>query len=373
MREKRVLIAFGTRPEALKFVPLIRALKSAKNFKCWVCLTGQHREMLDQVIRFFKIKIDTDLRLMRANQSLEYVSGRVITKFGKIIRKIKPDLVFVQGDTATALMVAIASFYSKVPIAHLEAGLRTRNKFHPFPEEMNRTLITHIANYHFTPTKLATSNLLKEGISRNAIFQVGNTIVDTVRTARPLIKRNYPIFRNLNFKRRILFVTAHRRESFGMGLEQIFTALKVIVYKFKDVEIVYPVHLNPHVVQPARTILSGVERIHLMRPLTYEETCWIMNHCFAILTDSGGIQEEAPSFKKPVLVLRNVTERPEGIQAGIAKLVGTHSRQILCEAKKLLTSRRLYKTMIPKRNPYGGGFSAKKIVSYLKQINTERR
>lgn len=368
MKKKRILIAFGTRPEALKFVPLIRALKSAKDFSCWVCLTGQHREMLDQVIRLFKIKIDVDLRLMRTNQSLEYVSGRVITKFGKIIRNIRPDLVFVQGDTATALMVAIVSFYSKTHIAHLEAGLRTRNKFHPFPEEINRTLITHLADYHFTPTRLATSNLVKEGVPKRVIFQVGNTIVDTVGIAQPLIRRRYVIFRNVDFKKRILFVTAHRRESFGEGLEQIFAALKMIVHEFKDVEIVYPVHLNPHVVEPAHAILSGIERIHLMRPLTYEETCWIMHHCFAILTDSGGIQEEAPSFKKPVLVLRDVTERPEGIQAGIARAVGANRARIIKATKELLLSIRSYRSMIAKKNPYGDGRSTKRIVSHLRKI-----
>lgn len=366
--KKRILIAFGTRPEALKFVPLIQALRASKEFECFVCLTGQHREMLDQVIRFFKIKINADLRLMRANQSLEYVSGRVITKFGKIIRRINPNLVFVQGDTATAVMVAISSYYSKIPIAHLEAGLRTWNKYHPFPEEGNRTLISHLADYHFTPTSIATANLLKEGVDRKTIYEVGNTVVDTVRMAKPIIKKNYAIFRGIDFKKRIIFVTAHRRESFGTGLSEIFSALKMIAHNFKDVEIVYPVHLNPRVLEPARKILGGVKRIHLMRPFTYEEAVWLMNRCHLILTDSGGIQEEAPSFKKPVLVLRNVTERPEGIHAGIAKLVGTNRMRILKAARQLLSSPYSYRKMIPRCNPYGDGRCAKRIMAHLKMV-----
>lgn len=367
-KKKTILIAFGTRPEALKFVPLIRLLKKNKQMNCAVCLTGQHREMLNQVIDFFDIKIDADLRLMRANQSLEYVSGRVISKFGKIIRQVKPDLVFVQGDTATALMVSIVSFYLKVPIAHLEAGLRTKNKFHPFPEEVNRTLITHLADYHFTPTDLATLNLKKEGISKQVIFQVGNTVVDTVQLARPLVKKKYAIFHNLDMKKRILFVTAHRRESFGYGLAQIFAAIKEIAEKFKNVEIVYPVHLNPHVILPARETLGKTKGIHLIRPLTYEETCWIVEKCFAILTDSGGIQEEAPSFKKPVLVLRNVTERPEGIKAGIAKIVGTDKIKIFKTTEKLLSSKIFYQKMIAKKNPYGDGHTAERIIKILEKI-----
>lgn len=366
MKKKRILIAFGTRPEALKFVPLIRALRASKDFDCSICLTGQHREMLNQVVRFFNIKIDSDLKLMRTNQSLEYVSGRVISKFGKIIRRFRPDLVFVQGDTATALMVAIVSFYLRVPIAHLEAGLRTRNKFHPFPEEMNRTIITHLADFHFTPTDLATANLKQEGISKKVIFQVGNTVVDTVRIARPLVKKNYSILKYLDRSKKLLFVTAHRRESFGKGLKEIFLALKMIVRAFNDVEVVYPVHLNPHVIYPARQILGKIDRIHLVRPLTYEETCWMMENCFAILTDSGGIQEEAPSFKKPVLVLRNITERPEGVKAGIARIVGTDKHRIFNTASKLLSSKGFYQKMVAKKNPYGDGYSADHIVVKLR-------
>lgn len=368
MREKRILIAFGTRPEALKFVPLIRELRNSNEFKCFVCLTGQHRQMLDQVVDFFEIKINDDLRLMRTNQTLEYVSGRVISRFGRIIQKNKPDVVFVQGDTATALMVGIASFYARVPIAHLEAGLRTWNKFSPFPEEMNRKLLSHLADYHFTPTRQATQNLIHEGIPKQTVFQVGNTIVDTVKLSLPLIRKSYPVFKKLDQNKRILFVTAHRRESFGKGLQEIFTAFKEIVRLYDDVQIVYPVHLNPQVLEPAKKMLAKTARIYLLRPLTYEETFWVMKKCYLILTDSGGIQEEAPSFQKPVLVLRNVTERTEGIAAGIAILTGANTKRIVHETSKLLKSDRLYRSMTHKSNPYGDGQSSKRILSHLEQI-----
>lgn len=369
-RKKRILIAFGTRPEALKFVPLIQALRSSSDFDCFVCLTGQHRQMLDQVVDLFKIKVDDDLRLMRTNQSLEYVSGRVVSRFGKIIKRTNADLVFVQGDTATALMVGIASFYAKRPIAHLEAGLRTWNKFSPFPEEMNRTLLSHLADYHFTPTLKATRNLISEGINRRVIFEVGNTVVDTVRMTGRLVKDLYPVFKLLDLEKKILFVTVHRRESFGEGLRQIFSAFKTIVERFPNVELVYPIHLNPKVLIPAKKILGGIRRIHLLRPLTYQETYWVMSHCYAILTDSGGIQEEAPSFRKPVLVLRNVTERTEGIQAGIAKLVGTNRLRIIQETTNLLSKPIVYQKMVSrsKKNPYGDGHSALRIVSHLKRF-----
>lgn len=365
--KKNVLIAFGTRPEALKFVPLIQALRKSKDFNCFVCLTGQHRQMLDQVIDLFKIKIDADLRLMKANQTLEYVSGRVISRFGKIIDKAKPDVVFVQGDTATALMVGIASFYSRKPIAHLEAGLRTWDKFQPFPEEMNRVLLSHLADLHFTPTTSATTNLLKEGLPKQDIFKVGNTIVDTIQVAKPLVKKNYPVFRKLNKKKRFIFVTAHRRESFGEGLSGIFKALKQIAKKFKDVEIVYPVHLNPKVLKPAHEALDGVKGVHLIRPLSYEEAYWAMANCDLVLTDSGGIQEEAPSFHKPVLVLRNVTERGEGIRAGVSKLVGTDTKRIVTETSKLLNSKRAYAKMAGKKNPYGDGKTSERILRVLRK------
>ena len=366
--KKRILIAFGTRPEALKFVPLIRALKSSSDFVCYVCLTGQHREMLDQVVRLFKIKIDADLRLMRANQTLEYVSGRVIAHFGKTIRKINPDLVFVQGDTATAVMVALSSYYSKIPIAHLEAGLRTWNKYHPFPEEGNRTIISHLADYHFTPTPIATRNLLKEGISPKAIYELGNTIVDTVQLARPLIKKQYPIFQGIDLKKKLLFVTAHRRESFGKGLTEIFSALKQIVQKFKDVEIVYPVHLNPQVSKLAWRLLGKTKRIHLLRPFTYEETLWIMDQSHLILTDSGGIQEEAPSFKKPVFVLRKCTERPEVLEAGVARLVGNKANEIEAAIGAVLENGALYESMCSKESPFGDGRAASRIVEFSERF-----
>ena len=366
--KKKILIAFGTRPEAVKFAPLICALRSSKDAECYVCSTGHHREIVAQVIRFFKIKVDADLQLMKANQSLEYVSEKLITKFGELIRRINPDLVFVLGDTATAVMVALTSYYAETPVAHLEAGLRTGNKFHPFPEEGNRRLISNLADYHFTPTSIATHNLLKEGVSKKSIFQVGNIVVDAIRVTQSAVKTKYPVFNGINFKKRIIFVTAHRRESLGKGLQEVFSALKEIIKKFKDVEIVYPVHLNPRVRKPAQKMLGAVKGIHLIRPLTYEETLWMMNHCYLILTDSGGIQEEAPSFKKPVLVLRYVTERPEGVHAGIAKIVGTNRNRIVQATTKLLSSSSAYQRMVAKRNPYGDGYCTERIMTQLRKI-----
>lgn len=366
--KKKILIAFGTRPEAVKFAPLIQALRSDPNVECYVCLTGQHREMVEQVIRFFKIKVDVNLRLMRNNQSLESISEKLITKFGEVVRRINPDLVFVLGDTATAVMVALTSYYAETRVAHLEAGLRTGNKFHPFPEEGNRRLITHLADYHFTPTSIATRNLIQEGVRKKSIFQVGNIVVDAIRLTRFSIKNKYSVFNGIDFNKRVVFVTAHRRESLGKGLKEVFAALKIIAKKFKDVEIVYPVHLNPRVRKPAEKMLGQVDRIHLIRPLTYEETLWMMSHCYLILTDSGGIQEEAPSFKKPVLVLRYVTERPEGVQAGIAKIVGTNQKRIVETASKLLSSPIAYQRMSAKRNPYGDGYSTERIMAQLEKI-----
>ena len=367
-KPRKVLIAFGTRPEALKFVPVIKEIEKTPGLLSVVCLTGQHRKMLEQVIRLFKIEIHANLELMTPNQTLEALSAGVLHHFGGWIRKIKPDILMVQGDTSTALMAGIAGFYAKIPVIHLEAGLRTRDKYQPFPEEMNRRLLSRVADYHLTPTATATRNLVREGIASRSIFETGNTIVDTVRLARPLIKIKYPVFRNLNLNRKILFVTAHRRESFGRGLENIFKALKKIIRDFPETEIVYPVHLNPNVQHPARAILSGQERIHLIRPLTYEETCWIMERAYFILTDSGGIQEEAPSFQKPVLVLRRVTERPEGVQAGVAKLVGTDPKRIERETRKLLMFPKAHKAMIAATNPYGDGHSAERTVMILKKI-----
>ncbi len=368
--KKKILIAFGTRPEAIKFAPLIRALQRSPKFETYVCLTGQHRQMVDQVVDLFRIKIDEDLHLMRTNQTLAYVSGRVVSRFGEIIRKRDPDLVFVQGDTATALMVGIACFYARKPLAHLEAGLRTFNKYQPFPEEMNRSLLSHIADLHFTPTSIATRNLTKEGIPATDVFQVGNTVVDAVAMAASCVKERYPIFRSIDPKKRLIFVTAHRRESFGAGLENIFYAIRKIAQRFRDVEIIYPVHLNPNVSGPAHKILGGLDRVHLMRPFTYEETYWLMKRCYLILTDSGGIQEEAPSFQKPVLVLRNLTERMEGIHAGVAKLAGTDTRKIVAETAKLLTSARAYARMksLTKKNPYGDGRACARIVRIIDQF-----
>ena len=366
-RKAKILIAFGTRPEALKFAPLIQAFQKSKSFTPTVCLTGQHRQMVDQVVQFFKIPIKHDLHLMESNQSLEALSSRILSHFGAIVTKVKPDLVFVQGDTISALMAGLCAYYHKVPVAHLEAGLRSWDKYQPFPEEISRVLLAKVADFHFAPTKLSKTNLIKEGVSKKNIFEVGNTIIDTLKIAKPRIQKKYSCFKGLDPQKRLLFVTAHRRENFGNGLEQICNALKRTVQNFKDVEILYPVHLNPNVSKCVRQSLGKNRSVHLTRPLTYEETCWAMKHAYLILTDSGGIQEEAPSFKKPVLVMRNVTERSEGIQAGVSKLVGTDANTIYRETKKLLTSSSAYKRMQQNRNPYGDGKSTARILQILKK------
>lgn len=364
-RKKVILIAFGTRPEALKFAPLIKEFQRSKHYRVYVCLTGQHRQMLDQVVKFFNLPVHTDLRLMRKNQSLTQLSSGVLSKFDKVLRKVNPDLVFVQGDTSTALMVGIAAFYSGKRLAHLEAGLRTWNRQEPFPEEMNRTVLARISDYHFTPTSRASRNLLDEGIPKRAVYQIGNTVVDSIQLARKFVKKSYPIFKSLDPSKRLILVTAHRRESFGDGLKSVFHAIKRICKDFSDVEFLYPVHLNPNVREPALKMLGKLKGVHLTRPLTYEETCWALENAYLVLTDSGGLQEEAPSFKKPVLVLRNVTERPEGITAGVAKIVGTDAAKIYRETKKLLESKAAYKRMEAKRNPYGDGQACKRILEVL--------
>jgi len=368
IKKMKILIVYGTRPEALKFVPLIKAFRASKYFDCHVCCTGQHSEMSNQVMKFFKIKVDTNLKLMQPGQSLEELSSRVITALKDVLKTTNPDVVFVQGDTTTAFMAGMAAFYAKKRLAHLEAGLRTWNKMQPFPEEMNRVLLSRLADLHFAPTKLTAKNLINEGIDREKVFQVGNTIVDTLLMGKLLIKDKYPIFKNVSLSGRILFVTAHRRESFGAGLEGIFAALKEITTHFKDVHIIYPVHMNPNVFKPAQRILGNISRIHLCRPLSYEETLWTLSRCYFVLTDSGGIQEEAPSFRKPVLILREVTERMEGVSVGTARLVGTDATKILAAASQLLSSPAAYRRMQGAGNLYGDGQSTKRILGVLKKI-----
>jgi len=381
----KVLFIFGTRPEAIKMAPLVIEFKKKSDlFITEVCVTAQHREMLDQVINFFHIKPDYDLNLMKPRQNLFDVTANGIKGIEGVVNSSKPDLIFVQGDTTTVLIGALAGYYNKIKVAHLEAGLRSGNKLSPFPEEMNRILTGHLSDYHFAPTNKAKENLFNEGIKEN-VWVVGNTVIDAMLLALEIIKdRNIEGniikfyneiisgFDNLisdSNNKRIILVTGHRRESFGKPFENICFALKDVVEKYEDVEIIYPVHLNPNVREPVNRILNNQKRIHLIEPLDYSSLIWLLNRSFLVLTDSGGIQEEAPSLAKPVLVMRDVTERIEGIESGTAILVGTDRKRIFNAADRLLSDEDEYRRMAKAVNPYGNGDTSKKIVNILAQHN----
>jgi len=365
----KILFIFGTRPEAIKMAPLIYELKNNNVFHVKVCVTAQHREMLDQVLNFFKIKPDYDLNIMKPNQSLFTITSDILKSLEPVLEREKPDIIFVQGDTTTAFVGALAGFYKKIKVAHIEAGLRSHNKYSPFPEEINRVLVGHIADYHFAPTERAKENLYKENIKEN-VFVVGNTVIDALFLGLDIIKKEgeekyYKYFDFIDFSKRIILVTGHRRESFGKPFENICYALNEIANEYKDVEIVYPVHLNPNVREPVNKILKGIKNIYLIEPLEYPYLIWLMNKAYLVLTDSGGIQEEAPSLGKPVLVMREVTERIEGIEAGTAKLVGTDKEKILNEAKTLIENKEEYNKIAKAVNPYGDGNSSIRIKNIL--------
>ena len=367
----RILFVFGTRPEAIKLAPLIHALRQKEGFEVRVCSTAQHREMTDQVIRFFGLPVDYDLDLMRPHQTLFRLTARLFTALEPVIQAANPDLLIVQGDTTTAFAAAMAGFYDRRRIAHVEAGLRSHQKFAPFPEEINRQLVARLADYHFAPTLQARRNLEAEGI-RSGVWVVGNTVIDALFLALELVEREperwlRPELRALDLSKRILLVTAHRRESFGPPLQEICAALRDLVAQFPDVAVVFPVHPNPRVQEVVRGTLQGVPRVHLLPPLSYPEFVWLMKQAYFILTDSGGVQEEAPSLGKPVLVLREVTERIEGVAAGVAQLVGTRRERIVSAAVTLLTQPERYQEMARAENPYGKGDSCAKIVRLLEQ------
>ncbi len=368
----RTLFVFGTRPEAIKLAPLIHALQRAPGFEVQVCSTAQHREMTDQVVRFFRLPVDYDLDLMRPNQSLYQLTSRLFAALEGVLQEANPDLILVQGDTTTAWAAAVAGFYARRSVAHVEAGLRSGDKFAPFPEEMNRRLIAHVADFHFAPTPRAERNLAAEGV-RERVWVVGNTVIDALFLALALLdqgegERIAQRFAAVDFTQRVLLVTAHRRESFGAPLREICLALRDLVNTFEDVEIVFPVHPNPRVQEVVSATLEGVPRVHLFPPLTYPEFVWLMKRAYLVLTDSGGIQEEAPSLGKPVLVLREVTERVEGIEAGVARLVGTQRARIVAEAAALLEDPAAYQRMAQARNPYGDGTSCAKIKGILETL-----
>ena len=364
--KKRIAVFLGTRPEALKLAPVIRAIQKEKFFDLQTVLTAQHREMIDQVLRLFHIRVGADLDLMTENQTLASLSQKLLSRLGSVFRRLRPDLVMVQGDTTTALIVSLFAFYEKIPVAHVEAGLRSRNKYHPFPEEINRRLISHLADYHLAPTPEARENLLKEGIRPDRISVTGNTVIDSLLWMKKNLKPAYLRFKNIDFSKRVILLTAHRRENIGKPLVEIARAARRLLNHFKDLEIVYPVHLNPGVQKIIQNTLNGTPRMHLLPPLPYDETVYLMNQSYLILTDSGGIQEEAPSLGKPVLVLREVSERPEGIRAGALKVVGTQSKSIVREAARLLQSKTDYAQMARVRNVYGDGKASERIVKQLK-------
>lgn len=369
MKKTKILFFFGTRPEAVKLAPLILEAKKDTRFQTVVCLTAQHREMVDEVLRLFKIKPDFDLDIMKKGQSLSDLTRKIVPASEKILKTVKPDVVLVQGDTTTAFTIALQCFYQKIPVGHVEAGLRSGNKHHPFPEELNRILISHVADFHFVPTPAARKNLRREGIPDSQIFLTGNTVVDALQWIRNsgLPSPTFANEKNSKGKKKIL-VTAHRRENFGKPLESICQALKDLVQKHPDAEVHYPVHLNPNVQQTVRSKLSGVKDIHLLPPVSYEKFLALMDQSYLILTDSGGIQEEAPSFGKPVLVMRKVSERSEGIEMGVAKLVGTSRDAIFKAASRLLREPEAYARMVQRKNPYGDGRASKRILNILAKV-----
>lgn len=369
---KKLLYIFGTRPEAIKMAPLIQeSLQYPADFEVKICVTGQHRQMLDQVMAFFQLTADFDLNIMQPDQTLFDITVVGLKALAQVFAAYRPDLVVVQGDTTTAFIGALAAFYAKVKIAHIEAGLRSGDKYSPYPEELNRILTGHIADYHFAPTEQAVAALAREAITKQ-VYTVGNTVIDALFLGLKLIEaqgmaKYQAFYKHVDFTKRIILVTGHRRESFGEGFEHMCLALKDIVARFDDVEIVYPVHLNPQVRTPVHLLLANHPRIHLLEPVEYPYLIWLMSKAYLVLTDSGGIQEEAPSLGKPVLVMREVTERTEGITAGTAKLVGTNRKAIVANVEVLLTDPVAYATMSKALNPYGDGHAAQRIVHILRE------
>jgi len=364
---KKVLCVFGTRPEAIKMAPVVRELKRHRDaISVTVCVTAQHREMLDQVLDLFEIKPDYDLGIMKRGQSLSYVTARVICEVEKVLTAENPNWVLVQGDTTTMMGSSLAAYYRRVKIGHVEAGLRTRNKFHPFPEEINRRIGDVVADLCFAPTEGARHNLLGEGVPDAAIRVTGNTVIDALICVRDRVRESGPSLPERLVQTlvngRCILVTGHRRESFGPSFEQICLAIRDLVEQFPDVRVVYPVHLNPNVQKPVRRILGGLERVLLLDPLPYGAFVWMMDRSYLVLTDSGGVQEEGPSLGKPVLVMRETTERPEGIEAGSVCLVGTERGTIVSKTAELLSNSARYQVMARVRNPYGDGRAAERIV-----------
>ena len=360
-----LLVVFGTRPEAIKLAPLI--LKLRQQFKVKICVTGQHREMLDQVLSVFKINSDFDLNVMKTNQNLTTLTSGVLEGVHGVLEKEHVDWVIVQGDTTTSMAAAVAAFYKKINIAHVEAGLRTSEKFSPFPEEINRQLTSRLADIHFAPTEKNRDFLIQENIPPEKIFVTGNTVIDALQWVLKNIPE--PAW-NLPFhpsEKRMILVTGHRRENFGEGFQNICKAIKTLAVKNPNLEFVYPVHLNPNVQKPVKTLLANQHNIHLIEPLDYQKFVHFMNRSYFILTDSGGVQEEAPSIGKPVLVMRNTTERPEAVEAGTVMLVGTDENDIVNNSQKLIDDKTHYESMSFSHNPYGDGTASEKITNVFQK------
>ena len=369
---RKISVIFGTRPEAIKLCPIICALKSDGDMDCNVCVTGQHREMLKQVLDVFGVVPDTDLALMQPNQTLGGLTSRAIASLDKYLEKEKPDIVMVQGDTTTVLAGALAAFYHHIPIAHVEAGLRTWNLKSPWPEEANRVLTTRLARWHFCPTESNKRNLMKEGVDERNIHVTGNTVIDALLMAKEMVRKNPPEIEGvpqglMPSKERMVLITGHRRENFGDGFEHICRAIRNLANRFPMVHFVYPVHLNPHVREPVERILGAYtgKNIHLIAPQSYLPFVALMDRAAMILTDSGGVQEEAPSLGKPVLVMRDTTERPEAVEAGTVRLVGTEAAVIESATSELLTDDSRYESMAKALNPYGDGQAVRRILNVL--------
>jgi UDP-N-acetylglucosamine 2-epimerase (non-hydrolysing) len=364
---KKVIAIFGTRPEAIKMAPLVLALKEDPYIECKVAVTAQHREMLDQVLHLFGLEPDYDLDIMKAGQTLFDITTRALLGLKDVLQQEKPDMVLVHGDTTTTFVGALAAFYQQIPVGHVEAGLRSGHKYSPFPEEMNRRLTGTLGDIHFAPTETAEQNLLKEGHNREAIYVTGNTVIDALlKTVQTGYRFAEPALKELDFiNNRVIVVTTHRRENLGEPMRQMYLAMRDIVREFPDVVLVFPVHKNPAVRKVVEEVLGGLERVVLIEPLDYEPFANLMNKSYLVLTDSGGLQEEAPSLGKPVLVLRENTERPEAVEAGTVKLVGTSREKIYTVTRDLLTSKEEYDRMAHAVNPYGDGLASQRIVKAL--------
>lgn len=370
----KVLTVFGTRPEAIKMAPLVMALAEEPGIDARICVTAQHREMLDQVLELFRLKPDYDLNVMRPGQNLAAIAARILTDVSEVMESFRPDMVLVHGDTTTTMAVSLAAYYQRIALGHVEAGLRTGNLFSPWPEEGHRKITAHLARFHFAPTLSAKDNLLRENIPSQQIYITGNTVIDALFRVRDKIMQDPVLERRLAQRypfledgQQMVLVTGHRRENFGQSFERICQALAELAQRYPDIRIVYPLHLNPNVSEPARRILQAIPNVFLIDPQDYLPFVWLMNRATLILTDSGGIQEEAPALGVPVLVMRDTTERPEAVEAGTVRLVGTDTQQIVSQVSALLDNPALRQQMGHAHNPYGDGTACRQIVDILKQ------